>query len=72
MFYRRAYERAVREHERERQAWEAERKTLLDRIMLLAGNPWTPPPMPEPMVTRTPDERLTMADEAFPDDGAFG
>jgi len=72
MFYRRAYERVVREHERERMAWEHERANMLDRIMLLSGTPWTPPPMPEPMLTMTPDERLQMADEAFPDDGAFG
>lgn len=56
MFYRRAYEQAVRAHERERQVWERERRDLLDRIMHLAGQPWQLPPSYQPNTSDDPLE----------------
>jgi hypothetical protein len=52
----------LRQLERERNAWQSERRDLLDRIMLLAGNPWTPPPAQT--VERNPEPDLELVDEA--------
>lgn len=48
--------RQSRAHHRAEQAWTAERGHLLDRLMMLAGNPWTlPPAPPAPTVHAEPD-----------------
>lgn len=44
MWRNRTVHELERRHERERASWAVERANLLDRIMVLAGTPWTPPP----------------------------
>jgi hypothetical protein len=45
MYRRKTVEAILRDHARERAAWAIERGNLLDRIMLMAHVPWTPPPV---------------------------
>lgn len=48
-----------------------ERRGLLDRIMYLSGNPWTPPPLPaEPPQEEVPYEDDVL-DTPLPMDGAI-
>lgn len=60
-----------RQWERREQAWERERKQLLDRVMYLSDRPWEPPPPgPEPFQFNEP--QLIMAPEdLIPDDGSW-
>lgn len=71
MVSRKMYERREREHERERQNWERERTELLNRIMLMAGQPWEVPPMD--LAPERPEIPFLDPTESYPHDvDAFG
>lgn len=55
MYRKRTVEAIIREHQRERQVWERERAVLIDRVMHLAGRPWTPAPVEVAEGPRLPD-----------------
>jgi hypothetical protein len=56
-----------RELARREQAWAIERQALLDRIMHLSGQTWTPPPVdlePQVEIEEEPEEELELAWDA--------
>ena len=52
MYRRKTVDALLRDHARERAAWERERGQLLDRIMYMAEKPWSPPPLPVDQTVR--------------------
>jgi hypothetical protein len=56
MYRKRTVEGIIRSHERERAAWAIKEQNLLDRIMLLADRPWTPPPVEMSRLAETPED----------------
>jgi hypothetical protein len=49
-----------RAHERERQAWTAERGQLLDRLMHMEGKPWNLPPLEAEKPVEIPEYPLIL------------
>ena len=55
----------LRELARREAIWANERRELLDRIMLLAGNPWTPPPVNDFTPNEPSPDEFGLEDETY-------